>query len=249
LKQFLLRISLKGAEFKPTVDGAVLSETALADLARQYLVADAVIERNSRTIDRRALDALLLGATVSLTDEASAIAGAASMQAIITDPELAVEPFYDEKAEEWLLLLKRTHNKRTTQTILSAGFLDSGDYQQIKKAAELQSMVGVGAVVSRVDGKGNREEATMTGFKQALDWLLDKARANLTIQRYKGLGEMNAEQLWDTTMDPKVRRLLKVQIEDAIAADEIFTTLMGEEVEPRRAFIEGNALGVRNLDV
>ena len=171
------------------------------------------------------------------------------MQAIITDPELAVEPFYDEKAEEWLLLLKRTHNKRTTQTILAAGFLDSGDYQQIKIAAELQSMVGVGAVVSRIDSKGNREEATMTGFKQALDWLLDKARANLTIQRYKGLGEMNAEQLWDTTMDPKVRRLLKVQIEDAIAADEIFTTLMGEEVEPRRAFIEGNALGVRNLDV
>ena len=249
LKQFLLRISLKGAEFKPTVDGAVLSETALADLARQYLVADAVIERNSRTIDRRALDALLLGATVSLTDEASAIAGAASMQAIITDPELAVEPFYDEKAEEWLLLLKRTHNKRTTQTVLTAGFLGSGDYQQIKKAAELQSMVGEGAVVSRVDSKGNREEASMTGFKQALDWLLDKARANLTIQRYKGLGEMNAEQLWDTTMDPKVRRLLKVQIEDAIAADEIFTTLMGEEVEPRRAFIEGNALGVRNLDV
>ncbi len=249
LKQFLLRISLKGAEFKPTVDGAVLSETALADLARQYLVADAVIERNSRTIDRRALDALLLGATVSLTDEASAIAGAASMQAIITDPELAVEPFYDEKAEEWLLLLKRTHNKRTTQTVLTGGFLGSGDYQQIKKAAELQSMVGEGAVVARVDSKGNREEATMTGFKQALDWLLDKARANLTIQRYKGLGEMNAEQLWDTTMDPKVRRLLKVQIEDAIAADEIFTTLMGEEVEPRRAFIEGNALGVRNLDV
>ena len=110
-------------------------------------------------------------------------------------------------------------------------------------------MVGEGAVVARTDSKGNREEARMSGFKQALDWLLDKARANLSIQRYKGLGEMNAEQLWETTMDPKVRRLLKVQIEDAIAADEIFTTLMGEEVEPRRAFIEGNALGVRNLDV
>ncbi len=249
LKQFLLRISLKGAEFKPSADGAALSETALSDLARQYLVADAVIDRNARTIDRRALDCLLLGAKVSLADEASATAGAASMQAIITDKELNVVPFYDEKAEEWVLLLKRTHNNRTTQTVLDANFLNSGDYTQIQKAAELQSMVGVGAVVARTDSKGNREEVAMVGFKQALEWLLDKARANLSIQRYKGLGEMNASQLWETTMDPKVRRLLKVQIEDAIAADEIFTTLMGEEVEPRRAFIEGNALGVRNLDV
>ncbi len=249
LKQFLLRISLKGAEFKPSADAAPLSETALADLARQYLVADAVIERNARTIDRRALDCLLLGAKVSLTDEVSATEGAASMQSLITDPELTVVPFYDEKAEEWILLLKRDHNRRTTQTILDANFLNSGDYVQIQKAAELQSMVGVGATVARTDSKGNRDEVAKPSFKLALDWLLDKARANLMIQRYKGLGEMNATQLWETTMDPKVRTLLKVQIEDAIAADEIFTTLMGEEVEPRRAFIEGNALGVRNLDV
>ena len=249
LKQFLLRISLKGAEFKPSAEAAPLSETALADLARQYLVADAVIERNARTIDRRALDALLLGAKVSLTDEVSATEGAASMQAIITDHELTVVPFYDEKAEEWILLLKRNHNNRTTQTVLDANFLNSGDYVHIQKAAELQSMVGVGATVARTDSKGNRDEAAKPSFKLALDWLLDKARANLMIQRYKGLGEMNAIQLWETTMDPKVRTLLRVQIEDAIAADEIFTTLMGEEVEPRRAFIEGNALGVRNLDV
>jgi DNA gyrase subunit B len=143
------------------------------------------------------------------------------------------------------LLIVRTRHGTPHSTGLDADFLASGDYAQIKTAGEvLQGLIHAGATVRR----GEKSAAART-FKEALDWLLAEARGAVSIQRYKGLGEMNPEQLWETTMDPKARRLLRIQIEDGIASDEIFTTLMGEEVEPRREFIETNALGVRNLDI
>jgi len=122
---------------------------------------------------------------------------------------------------------------------------DADIYAQIRAAAEvLQGLIQPGATVKR----GDKQQA-VGSFKAALDWLLEEARQSVSIQRYKGLGEMNPEQLWETTMNPAVRRLLKVQIDDVISNEEIFSTLMGELVEPRRAFIESNALGVRNLDI
>ncbi|TMH61516.1 MAG: DNA gyrase subunit B, partial [Betaproteobacteria bacterium] len=245
LKGHLLKVALNGAELTPGVNAPPLAAQTFENVAREYLLAEAVVERLARLIDPSALYAMLGGVRVELGTEAAATRSAQALQDAIADPELRVEARYDAAAETRRLTIVRTHHGTPHVTALDGDFLASGDGAQIQAAADvLQDLIQPGAVIKR----GDKQQAVKS-FKEALDWLLAEARSSIAIQRYKGLGEMNPAQLWETTMDPGARRLLRVRIEDAVASEEIFSTLMGEQVEPRRAFIESNALGVRNLDV
>jgi DNA gyrase subunit B len=245
LKDHLLRLALKDAQLNRGEGLPPLTKDALAEVAREYILAEAVIERLSRRIDPAVLHALLRGPELDLSSEESAARSAAALIQHLPENGTTIEPRFDEKTESHLLRVRKIQHGNVRVSYVDRDFVDSGDYTQIRKTAKvLEGLLGASASVQRGD-----HQQPVTQFKQAVDWLLEQARNGLTVQRYKGLGEMNPQQLWETTMDPKSRRLLRAQIEDAIAADEIFTTLMGDVVEPRRAFIEANALGVRNLDV
>jgi len=246
LKQYLLRAALNGAELQPSAGAAILAKESFEQIAREFLLSEAVIERLSRRMDYDVLYSLLKTPPLKLDSEADARDSAARLKAVLTgDGSVRVEYVQDEADARWHLEVYRFRHGIDHVTLLDSDFLVGGDYEQLAKTATiLNGLIGPGAEIHRGEAK-----AAVRDFKDALDWLLNEAKRNLGIQRYKGLGEMNPEQLWETTMDPTVRRLLRVQIDDAIAADEIFITLMGEEVEPRRHFIETNALGVRNLDV
>lgn len=246
LKQFLLHAALEDAILLPMAGAEPIAGERLEKIARQFLIAEAVIERLGRRMDQDVLYALLQIPAIRLDHREGAAAAAENLSRELNRlGPVKVVPHKEEESDCWRLeITKERHGVKLT-TYLDARFVDSGDYDSLRQTAEiLTGLIGEGAEIRR---GGSR--APVHNFKQALDWLLEEVKKNLSIQRYKGLGEMNPEQLWETTMDPSVRRLLKVQIEDAIAADEIFTTLMGEDVEPRRDFIEANALGVRNLDV
>ena len=151
----------------------------------------------------------------------------------------------DRERHLWLPEVEMVAHGLSNYVTFNRDFFASNDYRTVTDlGAQLNSLLEEGAYVQR----GERKKPVAT-FKEALDWLMTESTKRHSIQRYKGLGEMNPEQLWETTMDPTVRRMLKVTIEDAIAADQIFNTLMGDAVEPRRDFIESNALAVSNLDV
>ena len=247
LKQFLLTLALEGSVLTPQAGSPEISGSALENLAREYLLAEAVINRLSHLINPEVLHALIdSNLKVELADEASAMASAdALMKAVGNKLGINILARYDGVQERWQLRLEKILHGNLKLGVIDEDLLVSGDYAQLRRTAEiLAGLFGAGGFVVR----GEKKKA-VGSFAETMQWLLSEVDRSVSKQRYKGLGEMNPAQLWETTMDPKVRRLLKVQIEDAIGADEIFSTLMGELVEPRRSFIESNALAARNIDV
>jgi len=245
LDEYLLNSALKNAELLTKAGGDTIKEKGLEDIAKQMVLTEAVIRRISRLYDESVLRAIQEIGDVDLTTEASANAVAEKLRLILGETGSEVIVAFDEEESVYRLEINKYVHGNLQSCVIDAEFVGSGDYRQINRMyTMLQGLIGEGAMIKR-----GEKEQTVETFKEALDWLLSEAKHGLNVQRYKGLGEMNPEQLWETTMDPKVRRLLKVQIDDAIAADEIFSTLMGDNVEPRRAFIEKNALNVSSLDV
>ncbi|MGM9424734.1 DNA topoisomerase (ATP-hydrolyzing) subunit B [Hydrogenophaga sp. MI9] len=255
LDQFLLRIALHGA--KVQTGGAantVLESDTLAELARKHQVAERVIDRLSNFMDAEALRAIADGVSVKLDTVEDAEASAVAMQAKLAElsttgvpPEVAGE--FDVRTDKPVLRISRRHHGNIKSSILTQDFVHGADYAALATAADtFRGLLGDGAKAQRGEGDKQKEEK-VGDFRQAMQWLISEAERTTSRQRYKGLGEMNPEQLWETTMDPTVRRLLRVQIDDAIEADRVFTMLMGDEVEPRREFIETNALRAGNIDV
>ena len=261
LDSYLLRIALVHAsvDVGKSPDGSVratqvLSGDTLGELARKHQVAEAVIARVGAFMDAEALRAMADGVAINLDTVADAEASAVALQLKLrelnttgTPAEVASE--FDARTDKPILRISRHHHGNIKSSVITQDFVHGADYAALAEAANtFRGLLGEGARVMRGEGERQKEEK-VGDFRQAMQWLISEAERTTSRQRYKGLGEMNPEQLWETTMDPTVRRLLKVQIDDAIEADRVFTMLMGDEVEPRRDFIETNALRAGNIDV
>ncbi|MCX7195639.1 MAG: toprim domain-containing protein, partial [Proteobacteria bacterium] len=244
MKTFMLRSALVNAELHIDQDSPALKVETLEHLAKEYFLAEAIIDRLSRVIAKEALYAILKQPDIQLGSAVQAKQSAINLQQVC-GPEIIVKADINPANDENRLRLEKYLHGNYSISYIEPSFLLSGDYTQLKQTAHaLDGLLSKSAYIKR-----GEQRKPVADFKQTIEWLLEEAKRGVSIQRYKGLGEMNPEQLWETTMDIKNRILLRVQIEDMITADETFTTLMGDIVEPRRAFIEQNALGVKNLDV
>ena len=253
LTGYLLQMALDGAALFLGAGEPPLSGVALEDLARNHMVIMAMIRRLDRRYDGGVLEQLIYMPRLGrdhLRDERylrdwadELIRRLNAREGEKSDYQASIERRHGD--EGFVILISKHVHGLVKESRLSTAFFDSPEYASIVNlAAKLEGLFAVGAQIRR----GERSHSVVS-FRQVMDWLIEEAKRGQQIQRYKGLGEMNPGQLWDTTMNPDTRRLLQVRIEDAIAAEEVFSTLMGDQVEPRRDFIEQNALEVANLDI
>ena len=253
LTEYLTNLALDGGEIHPSADAPAMSGAPLERLVYQYREVEAIFERLEQRYPTLLTERMLYHPALShelLSDEAKVKQWCDSYVADLEDRDsggvhYSAEAFLDPERKVYLPKVTIRKHGIDTNFLFTYDFLNSHDYELMTKLANaLEGLIEEGGYVKR--GERMKE---VTTFVEALNWLMNDSKRGLYIQRYKGLGEMNPEQLWETTMDPESRRMLVVTIEDAIAADQLFTCLMGDHVEPRRDFIESNALNVANLDV
>ncbi|MGH8041840.1 MAG: DNA topoisomerase (ATP-hydrolyzing) subunit B [Rudaea sp.] len=252
LNAYLAANAVDGAQLHPGADAPPLSGTALEKLLLDYHAAREQIGRLGHRADATVLTAML---DTNLTDAVwtqadAALAWIARLTAKVNaqglgKPAYALSLRAATAEHPAALVIEREHHGLRAIQILPAAFFASAEFRPIRNLAQQLD----GLIQPRANVRRDNASTNVADFAQACAWLLEQAKKGRTIQRFKGLGEMNPEQLWETTVNPETRRLLQVSIEDAVAADQIFSTLMGDVVEPRRDFIEQNALRVANLDV
>src|SRR3984893_7802907 len=253
LNAVLLNTALENSALHVNAEAPPLQGSGLEMLARQYMEVQAIIKRWSRRYDDRLLDQLIYMPEVRTEDfdRMDWLRGwAQELHQRLNGLDDGTRTYRVEVSEAGdghatRVLIHKTEHGTPSKKYLPREFFESAEYQRIADLARtLAGLIGEGAYVTR-----GEDRYEVGSFKEAMKWLFDQARRGQSIQRYQGLGEMNPEQLWETTINPETRRLMQVRIDDAVAADDIFTTLMGDQVEPRREFIEKNALTVMNLDI
>jgi DNA gyrase subunit B len=245
LNQYLVDSALNGASLVTKDAGETLTGDVLGKIAREMVLTEAVIRRLSQRYDESLVRAIHVLGEIDLSNEIATKKYSDSLKDMMQKDNITFEVKQNLDSDQYLIEINQYVHGNLQTSKLDEEFLMSGEYRQIIKSSNLtRNLIGPGAIISR--GEKSR---SVNNFHDVLDWLMAEAKNTLNIQRYKGLGEMNPGQLWETTMDPSMRRLLKVTIEDTIALEETFTDLMGDNVEPRRNFIEKNALGASNLDI
>ncbi len=251
LESYMLQLALSEAKLFVNAEAPAIDDASLERLARDYTMLMLRLDKRSRVYPRSVTERLVDLPTVDLrkmSDEAAMAAWCQDLQTLLGPIERdqpTVSMDFDAEHQVHVPVVQLRVRGITEQVRLSYGFFMSAEYRAIAALGEhLYGLLEEGAYAERGD-----KRMAVRSFGEALNWFVSEAKRGLDVQRYKGLGEMNPDQLWHTTMDPAVRRMLQVTVDDAIAADQMFTTLMGDQVEPRREFIEANALQVVNLDV